>query len=515
MATTESRSGFRLPWAGDRRDDATDTEMTTDADGATQADGALEAVTEPSEASPAEAAADGGARTTEIPLEDAARATASAPTPSAPLPAAHAAAPAPASVGRKPTKFLADLTKAMQAAAEAERQETLELFQLEAKAHVESIHGRSATEAEDLRKHADEDIAAIRDWSKQEIARIREETENRISARKTDLTEEIDAHAARIEREIERVHTTVGRFEQEMATFFEELLGESDPTRFAGLAANLPEPPSFDSSPGERVDATAAGTALAEPEAPETEVTEVVDADEAVAEPMAEADAQPMAEAEAAAAADAEPAAEAEAEASAGKLSPADQEAAFAAIEESARAAENVAQPAEAEAEADGADTGEASEADQDDPRLAALKLADFDSAEAEASANLPSSDEAVPELADETVAARLAGLVPDDVVAEPAPEPAPVAAAETSVFVSGLISVASIAGFKRSLGRTPGIQSVGVTSGPDGEFVFAVAHDPSVDVAGVVTSLAGFGARVTESGDGVVRATAHDPDAA
>jgi hypothetical protein len=227
-----------------------------------------------------------------------------------------------------------------------------------------------------------------------------------------------------------------------------------------------------------------------------------------------------VAESQPEAVAESQPEAAPEAAPEADTITPADQEAAFAAIEAAARAAETSdAEPVPAEAPAEGADAGTASDADGDDPRLAALGLADFDSAEAEASANLPSADEAMPALADETVAARLAGLVPDvaaDAATPDSPvEATPVATAETSVFVSGLISVASIAGFKRSLGRTPGIQSVGVTSGPDGEFVFAVVHDPAVDVAGVVTSLSGFGARVTESHDGVVRATAHDPDAA
>ncbi len=106
---------------------------------------------------------------------------------------------------KKPTKFLADLTRAMQAAAESSRASTLEQFQAEAKAHVEQVHARSADEAAELRKAADDDIVDIRDWSKAELARIREETEKKISQRKSDLDYELEEHAARIEREIERV----------------------------------------------------------------------------------------------------------------------------------------------------------------------------------------------------------------------------------------------------------------------------------------------------------------------
>jgi len=73
--------------------------------------------------------------------------------------------------------------------------------------------------------------------------------------------------------------------------------------------------------------------------------------------------------------------------------------------------------------------------------------------------------------------AAKIAGLVPDTDV------PAAAAKSEqsTRVVVVGLVSVASIASFKRHLGRVAGVQSVGVSSGPDGEVVFVVPHGPDV----------------------------------
>ena len=141
---------------------------------------------------------------------------------------------------------MADLTKAMQTAAETTREETLARLQADAKAHVESIHTRSASEAEELRHTADADIAAIREWSKAEIARIREETDQKVVDRKATLEFEIEEHAARIEQRIERVQNHVALFENEMATFFERLLNEEDPTQLAAMAESLPEPPSFD-----------------------------------------------------------------------------------------------------------------------------------------------------------------------------------------------------------------------------------------------------------------------------
>ncbi len=98
--------------------------------------------------------------------------------------------------------------------------------------------------------------------------------------------------------------------------------------------------------------------------------------------------------------------------------------------------------------------------------------------------------------IADDALAARLAGLVPD--ADAPASE-----SNTTRVVVTGLVSVASIASFKRQLSRVAGVQSVGVSSGPDGEFVFSVTHDADHRPRDAVTTLPGFGARVDCRGRG------------
>ncbi len=161
-----------------------------------------------------------------------------------------------------------------------------------------------------------------------------------------------------------------------------------------------------------------------------------------------------------------------------------------------------------AETEAIGNPETEA-ETDPSDPRVAALGLTpDFAAAEAEAAVfttdEVPADDD-IPLIADDALAARLAGLVPDsDAAAQHA---------TTRVVVTGLVSVASIAGFKRQLARANGVQSVGVSSGPDGEFVFAVGHDPEVVVRDLIGALPGFGARVTGERDGDLTVTARDPE--
>ncbi|HEX7223545.1 MAG TPA: hypothetical protein VF231_09850, partial [Candidatus Limnocylindrales bacterium] len=294
MAQTDSRAGFRLPWSSERPTTES-SDVQVESDGQNLSGWANNPATpETTDTSPA---ADPTVTAEGDTVNDTQTALAG------PATAVEPARPAP----RKPSKFLADLSKAMQAAAEEARNGTLSQFQADAKNHVEKIHERSATEAAALRRAADDDVAAVREWSKAEIARIREETESRITSRKGRLESEIEGHAAQIEREIERVHGRVSAFEHEMAEFFERLLAEDDPGRIATMAERLPEPPTFDEivgdstalyggSPVADVSYSAVETepeAVASDEAPvdgATPVLETLDYVEADAEPVESAD---------------------------------------------------------------------------------------------------------------------------------------------------------------------------------------------------------------------------------
>jgi hypothetical protein len=457
MATTDARTGFRLPWSSDQRPTGDDSVAESSApDGETSAaemassdgDAAFAAAGEAntmSQAEPEQAAAS----------YDDSTVAAAPPPPSGRKP----------SSGRGPSKFMADLTKAMQAAAESAREESFARLQSDAKTAIEEIRTRAATDSADLRRTADDDVAGIREWSKAEIARIREETDQKIAARKSQLEVEVEEHAASVERRVERVNGRITAYEAEMARFFERLLGEEDPSRFASLAENLPEPPSLDDLDGSPVAWT--------PPAPEA--------------PVAEPDPEPMAEAVVQTPSDPEPPFNGT-------------ESAMAAIEAAARAADSDGHNGSSDSHELIGDTvveATASDAAADDPRLAALAMSpDFAAAEAEAAAAAGASDagEEIPTIGDDALAARLAGLVPP--TAEDGASSSQAKA--TQVVVVGLVSVASIASFKRHLGRLPGVQSVGVSSGPDGEFVFAVS---------------GFQARVTDGDDSSIQVTARDPE--
>jgi hypothetical protein len=469
MAQTDARAGFRLPWNSDRpNSEESDTDLVN---GQGPND-----VPVASESSP---------EGEPMPHEGVDTMTAEAAT---------------SDSSRKPSKFMADLSRAMQAAAEEARAQTLEGFAAEAKAYVEQIHARSTDEAADLRRQADDDVAAVREWSKTEIARIRDETDTRIGRRKAELESEIEEHAAQIEREIDRVRTRVAAFEGEMTSFFERLLAEDDPTKIARMAERLPEPPPFD-------EMSAIGVFVSESRdaAPSAALTpeSAVPAAEVSANGWSHP-AEPTNEPEAAASESIEP----------------DREAAFAAIQAAAEAAAGAEDDSETAQEAapEAAPEAQAGEAETDtdpdaesDPRLAALALAaGFDAAEQEAAASADAAPdtEEIPEIGNEALAARLAGLVPDTSDAA-----SPSDMKSTQLVVTGLVSVASIASFKRNLGRLPGVSSVGVSSGPDGEFLFAVNHAADVDLSEAIPNLPAFRATVTGSGEATLSVAAHDPE--
>ncbi len=512
MAQTDAKAGFRLPWNSERSNsEQTDTEVEqaeanqaeteqTDAPASTGW-GTPEAGTVTESEAPTGESEDEALTAVIDEATETAASTEAAPT------------------ARKQTKFMADLTKAMQVAAEEARTRTLTQFQAEAKAYVEQIHARSASEAADIRRKADDDVAAVREWSKAEIARIREETESRITDRKGRLEGEVDGHAGMIEREIERVNARVASFEEEMAAFFTRLLAEEDPTHFATMAERLPEPTPFEemsTTPLESLDVEA------------TEAADVVESSEVAGavesgEAVAETDVQVEAAVETVEG-DAETVVAADNEGligegdGAGENAELDRETAFAAIQAAAEAADS----AEVAPGADGADTATETVASSDDDaatdeandlRVAALSLTPDYAAEAEAeaaqAADSASDTEEIPEIGDDALAARLAGLVPG----KGGDKARSSETKSTQVVVVGLVSVASIASFKRHLGRLTGVQSVGVSSGPDGEFLFAVNHSGDVVLRDAIPSMPSFQARVTGSGEGTLNVSAHDPE--
>lgn len=595
MASTDTRSGFRLPWGSNRgqpQDQPTDEPAV---------------IAHASDPDVVDSADEGGAITTEsrsdpdtAPMPEAAgdEPDAADPSPSSaeepqdmPQPVTTPA-PSATQAPRKTSRLIAELVAAMRTTAETAREQALSQVRADAAQVVETIRNRSTEGVAELRRRSEEDIAAIRDWSKAEIARIREETDHRIGDRKAGLESEIAAHAAAIEQRIADVESAVGAFETDMAEFFERLLGESDPARLATMAEAMPDTPSL--------------TAWAEVDDLVTEAAAAPDArteEEAVAathEPAAAIAVETVqlgsetssgaesleigAQAAPEAPGDGDDAATAQVEAEVPADSVAEVEPAATGVDpetEVTAVAEPITDGAAAEVGAsgdgetdDGDSTSTPAKAASSGPwgegdeswlrqpgRFAGQQDADTDPdtawgdrsgwdepGGADDHESIMAAMEAEAEAA--TAAEAEAGAGPDADGSEPAGEPDddPDAAAAiaarldafstpepsfaarlasflpggggaddetttTQVVVTGLVSVASIASFKRNLGRLTGVRNVSVASGPDGEFVFTVTHRPDTSFRDAIPSMPGFAARITGGDDESVTVTARDPE--
>jgi hypothetical protein len=459
MATTESRTGFRLPWSADRaasRDDADGSDLWQP---------------DPGDTEPAEA--DG-----EAPEPTAGpEATSPAASPAASTPSQ---APGPT---RRPAKFLVDMTHAMQAAAEQARAATLEQFRVEGASYVEQVQARAVAETDALRRRAEADLASIKEWSKAEITRIREETETRTTGRREQLEGQLARHAALVERDVARIEGQIASFETVMATFFDELLAETDLTVLAAHAQQMPEPPAFDpledSAFADLMNEPSVGIPSAVPAGVVPPV--VVEAREEQATARVDAPSTGDASAE-----------DADQPATPADMAPHDGPA----------------------GETPAGDTP-AGDTPAADPRLAMLGLTpDYAAAEEEAAQAAAAEVSGIPEMGEDDLVARLGGLVGSSPHGAPADANPSAGTISTRVVVTGLVSVASIAGFKRHLSRCAGVNHVGVSSGPDGEFVFVVQHDAETSLRDLVPTLPGFNARVTGTSEGTITASARDPEA-
>jgi hypothetical protein len=110
----------------------------------------------------------------------------------------------------------------------------------------------------------------------------------------------------------------------------------------------------------------------------------------------------------------------------------------------------------------------------------------------------------------EEVLATRLAELDADlkdtpteAPAAEPTGEPT-----TTEIVVSGLGSFGAITGFRQSLSGVDGIESVALSLGQTGEFVFRATHTPGFDLKAAITALEGDGAKIEARPEGGWRVT-------
>jgi F0F1-type ATP synthase membrane subunit b/b' len=147
--------------------------------------------------------------------------------------------------------FLAELTRAMQAAAEQQRDRIAAVVADEAADQVDKARSRAAVEAEELRRLAEEDVGRIQAWSADETERIRREASRRTDELRKDLEEHLAQHESIIVTEIDGVGVAVRDYRSTLDQFFDELRGATDPAQIARRAGSLPAPPDLESIRGD------------------------------------------------------------------------------------------------------------------------------------------------------------------------------------------------------------------------------------------------------------------------
>ena len=152
---------------------------------------------------------------------------------------APAAAPRPTTL----ESLKAEIARAMQVAADRERERIDASMGDEETAQVEKIVTRAAAEAAELSKHADEDVSVVNAWYKDQVKQIRAEADRKIDDRRLGLEQSLTIHRSLIEAEVESVHLAVEGYRGSLGAFFGRMAEERDPSAIARLAGDLPDPP--------------------------------------------------------------------------------------------------------------------------------------------------------------------------------------------------------------------------------------------------------------------------------
>ena len=166
-----------------------------------------------------------------------------------------------APAGRAPStsSFLDELARAMQAAADRERERIAAAVAEDATANVTRARTRGAAETGELRRMAEEDVAGIGAWLKAEIDRVRREAARRTDERRADLDAYLRQHDSIIETEVASVDVAVGEYRTTLDRFFGDLGQATNPSEIASRAGHLPSPPDLEAvRAAARADAVAA-----------------------------------------------------------------------------------------------------------------------------------------------------------------------------------------------------------------------------------------------------------------
>jgi hypothetical protein len=200
-----------------------------------------------------------------------------------------------AGAARRPshvTLLLAEIARAMQAAAAHERERIHAGVGEDEGAQIEKVRARAVAEAAALRKGADDDVRLVETWCDEEIRRIRAEADRRVAERRVELDQSVTQHGLLIETEVQSVHGAVAGYRESLDAFFARLAEAGDPSAIAGLAGTLPDPPDLDAV---RADARSRAMKQIEEEASAQETASTAEASAEAAElPQPDGEAVPV-----------------------------------------------------------------------------------------------------------------------------------------------------------------------------------------------------------------------------
>ena len=163
-----------------------------------------------------------------------------APADDPPRASEHAAEPSISGIADDGSVFVAELVRAMQTTAGAERVRIAEDIERRRQAHVDAVRAREASEAERIRELAREDMNAIEAWADGEKERIKLERQRRMTDLHDDLDLSLAEHRSKIDLEVGRVETAIAGYRAEVDAFFERLDRETDLVLIAQQAAMRP-----------------------------------------------------------------------------------------------------------------------------------------------------------------------------------------------------------------------------------------------------------------------------------
>jgi hypothetical protein len=150
------------------------------------------------------------------------------------------------SVVPRPTlvsSLLSGIARAMQVAAEQERERIDASVGEDETAQIEKIHVRAAAESDELKKQAEEDVRLVDAWREDQIQRVREDADRQIDDRRRRLEQSLTHHGSLIQTEVQSVQVAVQGYRASLGAFFGRLSEAKDPSAIARLAGTLPDPP--------------------------------------------------------------------------------------------------------------------------------------------------------------------------------------------------------------------------------------------------------------------------------